>query len=218
MVDLTKDVIAVGIDPPVSVNCGWSVVGLISGNPTLFEKYTQIIDAKKFGDKTLEDIFNETSRLLTKYKPIAICMERQLGGGFQFGRAKLNEFVGVIKLAAYKCNVPVVEISPAHLKMIIAGHGKAPKEYIMENVAKTFGLAETGEEHECDAAAFGLTYFIDNGWTGYQIKSLFTKEMYAAIMAEKKAKKALREQRKKDKEAKAANAKKKAKVSKVKTP
>ncbi len=213
MVDLTKNVNVIGVDPPVSVNCGWSVVGLVNQKPILHEKFTQILDRKN-GDRSLDEVYNQTSKLLVLHSPIAICMERQLGGGFQFGRAKLNEFVGVIKLAAWKCNIPVVEVSPAHLKMIIAGHGKAPKEYIMENIAKTFGLDDPGAEHECDAAAFGLTYFIDNGWTGYQIQKPFTKELCAAIMAEKKAKKAAREAKKLLKEA-AAGKVSKTKKSKV---
>jgi len=189
----------IGIDPPVSVNCGLAVVNVASSIAILKEKYTLVLD-KTTGAQTLEQVYNEVEKLINNYCPRAICMERQLGGGFQFGRAKLNEFVGVIKLCAYKHKVPIVEISPAHLKMIIAGHGHAPKEVIMENVAKTFGLADSGAEHECDAASFALNYFIDEGWKGYRIQSPYTDEMAKADREAKKARKKLKEERKKAKE------------------
>lgn len=218
----TKPRFIIGVDPPVSANCGWSVVSLVKNGKedrlVLHEKFTQKLDKANDGDKVLQEVYAETGRLLLEYEPEALCMERQLGGGFQFGRAKLNEFVGVIKLCCWKHRVKVIEVSPAHLKMIIAGYGQAPKEYIMKNIALTFGLQDSGEEHECDAAAFAVTYFIDNGWTGYEVKAPFTKEMALAIKADKKARKLKREENKKAKEAKAAEATKKAKVRTANSP
>lgn len=197
--DNSTKLTVIGMDPPVSVNCGWSVVSLENNKAFLYEKFTQVLDKAK-GDLNLQAVYDQFNELIEKYKPKALCMERQLGGGFQFGRAKLNEFVGVVKLCAIRNNLKVVEVSPAHLKMVIAGHGKAPKECIMDNVAKTFGLNDAGAEHECDAAAFGLTYFIDNGWQDYQIKTIYTKEMAKAEADAKKERKRLREERKKAKE------------------
>lgn len=199
------------MDPPVSVNCGWAVLSLINGTPSLPEKFTQVLDKTK-GNGTLEDVYQTLDRIIIQYKPIALCMERQLGGGFQFGRAKLNEFVGIAKLCAYRHGVPVVEGSPAHLKMIITGHGQAPKEFIMSNIVKTFKLNDSGPEHECDAAGFALMYLIDNGWSGYKIKDQYTVEMAKALKEEKKARKKLKEERKQAKEAKQAQLKKKSKV------
>lgn len=194
----------IGIDPPVSKNCGWSVLSLENNKVTLSEKFTQVLDHPKDTltglDQGLEDVYQMMYHLILAHQAKIVCMERQLGGGFQFGRAKLNEFVGVIKLCCLRNHVKVVEVSPAHLKMVIAGHGKAPKEYIMENIVKTFNLSEAGAEHECDAAAFALTYFLDNGWTGYQIAKPFTSELFKAEKDAKAARKKLREQRKKLKE------------------
>jgi hypothetical protein len=38
---------------------------------------------------------------------------------------------------------------------------------------RTFDLKKTGVEHECDAAAFALTYLVDRGWDGYSINVPF---------------------------------------------
>lgn len=190
-----------GIDPPVSKNCGLAVVKLENDKALLLEKFTKVLDNKdKDNGPSLEAIYDKVEQLISFYAPKIVCMERQLGGGFQFGRAKLNEFVGVIRLCCYRLGVKVVEVSPAHLKMVIAGHGKAPKEKIMANVVSQFGLAEAGAEHECDAAAFALTYLIDNGWKGYEVKVPYTEEERAAEKEAKEArkkKKALREAKQK---------------------
>lgn len=200
--------IVIGVDPPVSVNCGWAVVSLKDDKPELLEKFTQVLDPTN-KDANLEAIYTRFSGLLNQYNSKILCMERQMGTGFAFGRAKLNEFVGVLKLCAFRAGVKVIEVSPAHLKMIIAGHGKAPKDYIMDNIVSTFGLTESGPEHECDATAFAMTYFIDNGWTGYQIAKPYTKEI---CKADKDAK-ALRKKNRAEK--KAAREKAEAKKAKV---
>lgn len=197
--------IVIGMDPPVHKNCGWAVVGLEDSKLKLYEKFTQVLDHDK-GNVILEEVYGTLEGLILKYKPTALSMERQQGTGFAFGRAKLNEFVGVAKLCALRHGIKVVEVSPAHMKMIIAGHGKAPKDYIMDNVVETFDLDDAGAEHECDAVAFGINYFIDNGWAGYVVTAPYSKKQAKADLAAKKARKLKREKRKKEREEAAARA------------
>lgn len=194
-----ENLTVIGIDPPVSKNCGWSVCRIENDKTTLLEKFTQVLIHPKDDPTGLEDVYGMMQQLITKHRATIVCMERQLGGGFQFGRAKLNEFVGVIKLCCLRNKVTVVEVSPAHLKMVIAGHGQAPKEKIMANVVAWFGLADAGAEHECDAAAFTLTYLIDKGWTGYAPKCPYTEEERAVDKAAKAARKKKKEEREKAK-------------------
>jgi Holliday junction resolvasome RuvABC endonuclease subunit len=186
------------MDPPVSRNCGWAVGELGTDNKLrLLDKFTQVIDREPGNLASLEDVYQKLSELIDKYKATVLCMERQMGGGLFFARAKLNEFVGAAKLCCHRKGVVVVEISPSHLKCVIASHGKAPKKKIMNNVKTFFGLDETGAEHECDAAAFMLTYFIDKGWGGYSMTDPYTDD----DRKEEKRKKAKRLAKKKAKEA-----------------
>jgi len=190
----------IGLDPPVSANCGWTVISLDdAGKLQLHEKFTQVLTYEKGDDRGLEDVYQKLTELIQKYHPNVLSMERQMGVGFAFGRAKLNEFVGVVKLCCLRNNVKVAEVSPAHVKLLITGHGQAPKTKIMANVVEVFGLKEPGPEHECDAVAFVLSYLIDNGWTGYTIRVEYTKAEQKAIKAKKlkrKKKKLAREKAK----------------------
>lgn len=176
-------IIVIGVDPPVSKNCGWSVIKIEKKTPILLEKFTQVLEAPEDDlNKTLEDVYQKLNSLFAKYPQgchpaVVLCMERQMGGGLFFARAKLNEFVGVMKLCCWRHGIKVAEISPGHLKLIIAGHGSATKNYIMGNVVKTFGLSEPGPEHECDAASLALCYMIDKGWINYEIKVPYSKKI-----------------------------------------
>ena len=190
----------IGIDPPVSVNCGLAIVSMENNKAELLEKFTLVLDPVQ-KDANLEIVYQQLEKLMSQRQIDAICMERQMGTGFAFGRAKLNEFVGVIKLLAYRKGISIIEVSPAHLKMVIAGHGKAPKDYIMDNIVATFNLDDSGPEHECDATAFAMTYFIDNGWTGYKIAKPYTKELFKADKDAKAARKKKREEAKASREA-----------------
>ena len=203
-----------GMDPPVKINCGWAVIEYDTDTKEvkLLRKFTQVI---KNHDSSagLAEVYNQVQSFYQNNSPQVLVMERQMGGGFEFGRAKLNEFVGVTKLFCHFASIPVVEISPAHMKMIIAGHGKAPKEVIIGNIVKTFGLAEDGVEHDCDAVAFALCYLIDQGHDFYKIKQEYTKEMFKAEKEAKAQRKKEREEKKKAKEALKEKGDKKAKVT-----
>jgi len=196
----------IGMDPPAGKNCGWAVVRFKDNKPHLIRKFTQVLD-KACGDTGLEDIYQQLDRMINEEGVTVLCMERQMGGGLQFTRAKLNEFVGVTKLCCHRHGIKVVEVSPNHLKLVFAGHGSAPKQKIMSNVVKTFGLASPGPEHECDAVALAVSYLIDNGWQGYTIQDPYTDE-------EKEADKLAKIERKQKKAARAAKKEAEKKASK----
>ena len=157
------------MDPAASRNCGWCVVEYKGGNPVLLAKFTQVIEHDDSGGR-LEDVYQQVQVLIDTYKPSVLCMERQMGGGLAFVRSNLNEVVGVTKLCCHRNSVKVREQSPGHMKALIAGYGKAEKNYIKKNIVAAFGLDKPGPEHECDAVTCALCCLIDGGWTGYEIK------------------------------------------------
>lgn len=87
-----------------------------------------------------------------------------------FVRSNLSEVVGVAKLCCHDHKILVHETSPAHLKKVITGSGKAKKKHIKANVVAWFGLKRPGPEHECDAVAIALSTMIDLGFSGYAAK------------------------------------------------
>jgi crossover junction endodeoxyribonuclease RuvC len=169
-VQLAEGLTVVGFDPPASRNGGWGCVRFEGGKAKLLSKFTQVIDRDPADIGRMRDIYDQTRKIIEEFKPSILCIERSMGGGLQFVRGNLSEGVGVVKLCCYDLGVLVYEVSPGHLKKIIAGHGRAKKTHIKANIAAYFDLKKKGIEHECDAVAFSLCCLVDLGWTGYEVK------------------------------------------------
>jgi crossover junction endodeoxyribonuclease RuvC len=163
--------IVAGIDPSSYRNCGWAVVGLEDDKPVLLAKYTQIFEGGPEDLGRFDLVYEEFQSIVDAHGPTVLALERSMGGGMKFVRNNLSETVGVVKLCCYRNNVEVVEISPAHMKKVIAGHGRAKKKHIKANVKAAFGLGRgAGSEHELDAAGMALCHLIDLGWQGYKVE------------------------------------------------
>jgi Holliday junction resolvasome RuvABC endonuclease subunit len=193
------NVTIIGMDPPVTKNCGWAVGRFVDDKVVLLEKFTQVLDPETRGLHVLDDVYQTLEGLIKKHEVSVLSIENSMGGGFAFGRAKLNEFVGVAKLCCARNMVKVVEVVPSHLKMNIAGHGRAPKKKIMANIVAAFELSDPGPEHECDAAGFVLNYCIDNGWQGYKVADPFTSAMLKAEKRAKAKRKKIKERKQREK-------------------
>ena len=167
---LSDGMVVVGQDPASVRNCGWAVLIYAGGAIDLIEKYTQILDPEQGDLIRLKDIYSGLQKIIDRYNPHVLCLERSMGGGLSFVRNNLSENVGVCKLCCFNNGVAVHEISPSHLKKVITGSGKAKKKHIKANVKATFGLKTMGSEHECDAVAFAICYLVDIGWDGYEVK------------------------------------------------
>jgi crossover junction endodeoxyribonuclease RuvC len=162
--------VIIGLDPSSYRNCGWAVLKVTNNKLVLLKKFTQTITRDQNDIGRLKDIYDQTQALIDEFKPDGLVVERSMGGGLQFVRNNLSETVGVVKLCCYINNVKVYEVSPAHIKKIIAGHGRAKKPHIKANIVAAFGLTKAGPEHECDAAAFAISHLVDMGWQGYEVK------------------------------------------------
>lgn len=165
-----EGMVVIGLDPSSYRNCGWCVLKVENGKLVLLKKFTLVLTRDQDDIGRLKDIYDQTKALIDEFKPISLIVERSMGGGLQFVRNNLSETVGVVKLCCYCNNVKVYEVSPAHIKKIIAGHGRAKKQHIKANIVATFGLKKAGPEHECDAAAFAVSHLVDMGWQGYEVK------------------------------------------------
>jgi crossover junction endodeoxyribonuclease RuvC len=163
------------MDPSSYRNCGWAVLAIENGSPVIKAKFTQKLEREQNDPRRYIDIYEELQKIVNTYHPTVIALERSVGGGLIFVRQNLNETVGVAKLSAARNNLSVYEVSPGTLKMLIAGHGHAPKKFIKANIVAFFGLVKAGPEHECDAMSCALAYFIDLGWQGYKVNVPYIK-------------------------------------------
>ena len=174
-IPVSEGLTVIGCDPSATRNCGWAVLRFEGGAPKLLLKQTQKIERESDDLLRYEDVYAHLNAIISSLSPAprVLCIERSMGGGLQFVRNNLSETVGVIKMACGQAGIYVYETSPAHLKKIVAGHGRAKKPHIKANVVATFGLEKAGPEHECDAVACALSYLVDAGWKGYEVKVPF---------------------------------------------
>lgn len=172
-VPLQEGLCVIGCDPSSTKNCGWAVLKMQGGKPVLLEKFTQVLEGGQENCGRYRAVYDQLDALIKKHGAQVLCIERSMGGGMAFVRNNLSETVGVAKLCCHDHAVSVYETSPAHLKKVVAGHGRAKKQHIKANVVAEFSLAKAGPEHECDALACALSYYIDAGWSGYQVKVQF---------------------------------------------
>lgn len=171
---LSDGIVVVGCDPSSTRNCGWGVVRLDGGVANLLSKFTLQIEREQNDIGRYRDVYNAMSTIIATHKPTVLCIERSMGGGLQFVRNNLSETVGVLKLFCHDHGIECYEMSPAHLKKVFAGHGRAKKKHIKANVVATFDLKKAGAEHECDAVALAVACLIDAGWDGYKVKVPFS--------------------------------------------
>lgn len=150
-----------GIDPASIRNLGVALLSICDNkiNPEFHD--TIVFPDFDSDGKRYEYIYNSLKDVILKYKPSVVVMELSMGFGKSFVRQNLQESVGVMKLCCSHLNVPVREIAPKHIKLIVTGSGKAKKNEIKNAVKKIVNIEKPKTEHEADAVASVLTYFVD---------------------------------------------------------
>lgn len=67
----------------------------------------------------------------------------------------LGELGGVLRLALYKRGIPTIEVPPTYLKKFMTGKGTSPKNLMLKEAYKTYGV-DIDDDNECDAFALAL--------------------------------------------------------------
>jgi crossover junction endodeoxyribonuclease RuvC len=65
---------------------------------------------------------------------------------------------GAIFLLMYQEKVPIFEVTPAKVKQILTGNGRASKQQIGFMVQRVYNIKEKVNEHACDALAVAYSY------------------------------------------------------------
>ncbi len=107
----------------------------------------------------LKQINNELDKLIRKHHPKIMAVENI----FFFKNLKtampVSQAKGVILLTAAKKNLPVCELSPPQIKMLVTGSGKAEKIQVQKKIKSFFGLKEIPKPDDAaDALAIALAY------------------------------------------------------------
>ena len=131
--------IIIGIDPGLA-DMGFGIVKK-TGDKLECLDYGVITTSpdKKTGQR-LNKLFIEVSKLLTKYNPDILAVEKL----FFFKNLKtalpVSEAKGVILLAGAKKKIKVQELTPLQVKMGVCGYGRADKKQVQRMIKEILNL------------------------------------------------------------------------------
>lgn len=108
----------------------------------------------------LDLIYRQVLALLRGHKPQIMAMESLFFNRNVKSATAVGQAMGVIKLAAARKKVRVIDYPPLKIKMILAANGRASKKEVQEKVKKVLGLKEIPRpNHAADALAVAICHW-----------------------------------------------------------
>ncbi len=108
----------------------------------------------------LKQIYTEFNKLIKKYKPKKVIIERLYFNLNAKTAMEVSQAVGVITLACTFNNVFVDYLTPTQVKSIITNNGKATKQDIAQKIKQFFNIQEKLIDDITDAIAISLAFVI----------------------------------------------------------
>jgi crossover junction endodeoxyribonuclease RuvC len=114
--------------------------------------------AAGFPEKLLA-IHQALSRLLCQHRPDCVVVESVFHAANVRSALKLGHARGVALLAAAAGGYPLIEYTPAEIKLAVVGYGRAEKHQVGEMVRLLLGLDEAPQPHDAsDALAVAICH------------------------------------------------------------
>lgn len=124
-------------------------------------------------EKRLFAIAAELSKIIKKWRPKAMAMEKIFFNQNVNTALKVAEARGVALLEAAKSGLGVYEYSPQDVKIAVTGYGRAEKRQVVEMTIRILELKEAPRhDDEADAMAVGITHIASHKAEMIQIKRL----------------------------------------------
>jgi len=151
-------VIIFGIDPG-SDRTGYGCVKTDGSRHTLVTCGAITTKASAaFPDKLLV-IHSRLAALLSECRPDAVAIENLFHAVNARSALKLGHARGVAMLAAVEAGVPIYEYSPAAVKRVVVGYGRAEKPQVQHMIKVMLGLQEAPSPHDAaDALAVAVCH------------------------------------------------------------
>ncbi|MBK5215220.1 MAG: crossover junction endodeoxyribonuclease RuvC [Candidatus Pacebacteria bacterium] len=148
----------------ISIDPGFERVGIAIIEKTFLKKDILIYSncfktsAKIPFPERLRNIGAELEKIIKKYKPVALAIEKLYFTTNQKTVMGVSEARGVIIYVASKNNLSIYEYTPPQIKVAVTGYGKATKQMVMSMVPKLIDIkTDINSDDEIDAIAIGLT-------------------------------------------------------------
>lgn len=147
--------IIIGIDPGYD-RMGWAVIEKEKDKESLIASGCIKTDRKDAHEKRLACIGIELEKIILKYKPETISIEKLFFTTNQKTAVKVSEARGVALYIAARSGLKTVELTPLEIKMALTGYGKAEKLQVQKMVSailKTDISEKIDDEIDAIAAA-----------------------------------------------------------------
>lgn len=156
--------IILGIDPGTATT-GYGVIEIDLKNRKSLRSLAYgcitTLPSKSDGQR-LKEIEQELSKIINKYKPDILAVERIFFFKNQKTIITVSQAKGVIILTATKKKVPVVEFSPVEVKMAVSGYGRAEKKQIQKLIQSLLNLDDLPKPDDA-ADALGIAICCSQG-------------------------------------------------------
>jgi crossover junction endodeoxyribonuclease RuvC len=120
-------------------------------------------DLKQVHLTRVADLYEALFGLMSERRPNVMVMERAFHGVNASTSIKLGEARGAFIAAARRCEVGVEEITPAQVKKIVAGQGRAEKTEVSLVIQQALGFDRgTLPLDATDAIAIALAFALSN--------------------------------------------------------
>jgi crossover junction endodeoxyribonuclease RuvC len=150
----------------LSIDPGYERIGIAilekkEGKEILLYSECFKTDAKLPFVERLLAIGTEIARVIKKYKPNGLAIEKLYMTTNQKTAMQVAEARGVVMYEASKLGLEIFEYTPMEIKVAVTGYGKATKDDVFFMVKKLIELPKDRKiiDDEIDAIAVGLTCF-----------------------------------------------------------
>jgi crossover junction endodeoxyribonuclease RuvC len=107
----------------------------------------------------LQGIHRALTRLLAEHRPDCVAIENLFHARHARSALVLGHARGVAMLAAVDAGLPVVEYTPAEVKVAVVGYGRAEKAQMQQMVKVLLGLDRVPSPHDAaDALALAICH------------------------------------------------------------
>ncbi len=146
------------IDPGYG-RCGVAVVEKNGGKETLI--YSACIETSARADFAvrLAEVADECTRLMKKYSPDAVALEKLYFSSNQKTAMRVAEVRGALIQAASNRGLAVFEYGPGEVKSAVASSGRADKRQVAKMLHALLHIEKSiSHDDEYDAIAIGVTH------------------------------------------------------------
>lgn len=150
--------IILGIDPGYAI-VGYGVLDYKNNHFTVVDYGAILTDAHTPFNIRLEKIYDDLSRIIEKYKPVAMSVEKLFYNNNAKTVIDVSQARGVIMLAAQKNGVKTYEYTPLQVKQSVVGYGRAEKKQVQEMTRRILALEKVPKPDDtADALAMAICH------------------------------------------------------------